>query len=51
MAIDDKINYEKLQHAINKKKPAKISGLSSGKIEKYEHLRDEEYYLPIKFKL
>ena len=33
------------------KKTAKVSGLSSGKIEKYEHLRDEEYYLPIKFKL
>ena len=41
-------NYNML---LIKKKPAKISGLSSGKIEKYEHHRDEEYYLPIKFKL
>ena len=34
MTIDDKIGDEKLQCSINKEK-AKISGLSSGRIDKY----------------
>ena len=37
MTIDDKIRDEKLQYDINRK-AAKISALSSGKIDKYEHL-------------
>ena len=35
MASDDKINYEKLQYDINRE-AAKISALSSRKIDKYE---------------
>ena len=38
MAIDDKIRDEKLQFDINRE-AAKISALSSGKINKYECLR------------
>ena len=38
MAIDDKIRDEKLQCDINRE-AAKISALSSGKINKYECLR------------
>ena len=41
MAIDDKIKDEKLQYNINKE-AAKISALSSGKIDKYEVLTGEE---------
>ena len=41
MTIDDKIRDEKLQYDINKE-AAKISPLSSGKIDKYEYLTDEE---------
>ena len=41
MTIDDKIRDEKLQYDINRE-PAKISGLSSGKIDKYEYLTGEE---------
>ena len=37
MTIDDKIKDEKLQHEINRE-VAKISALSSGKIDKYEYL-------------
>ena len=37
MIIDDKIRDEKLQHNINKE-VAKISALSSEKIDKYEYL-------------
>ena len=37
MTIDDKIRDEKLQHGINRE-AAKISALSSGKIDKYEYL-------------
>ena len=37
MIIDDKIKDEKLQYYINRE-AAKISGLSSGKIDKYEYL-------------
>ena len=41
MIIDDKIRDEKLQYDINRK-AAKISALSSGKIDKYEYLTGEE---------
>ena len=41
MTIYDKIRNEKLQYNINKE-AAKIPGLSSGKIDKYEYLTDEE---------
>ena len=37
MTINDKIRGEKLQHGINKE-AAKISALSSGKIDKYEYV-------------
>ena len=40
-AIDDKIRDEKLQYNINRE-AAKISALSSGKIDKYEYLTIEE---------
>ena len=38
MIIDDKIRDEKLQYNINRE-AAKISALSSGKIDKYEYLK------------
>ena len=41
MAVDDKIRYEKLQCDVNRE-AAKISVLSSGKIDKYEYLTCEE---------
>ena len=41
MTIEDQIKDEKLQYDINRK-AAKISALSSGKIEKYEYLTGEE---------
>ena len=41
MAIGDKIGDEKLQYDINRE-AAKISALSSGKIDKYEYLTGEE---------
>ena len=41
MTIDDKIRDEKRQYDINRK-AAKISALSSGKIDKYEYLTGEE---------
>ena len=41
MAIIDKIRDEKLQQEINRE-AAKISSLSSGKINKYEYLTGEE---------
>ena len=41
MTIDDKIRDEKLQYDINRE-AAKISGLSSGKIDKYQYLKGEE---------
>ena len=41
MTIDDKIRDEKLQDNINRE-AAKISPLSSGKIDKYEYLTGEE---------
>ena len=41
MTIDDTIRDEKLQYNINRE-AAKISALSSGKIDKFEYLTDEE---------
>ena len=41
MTIEDQIRDEKLQYDINRE-AAKISALSSGKIDKYEYLTDEE---------
>ena len=41
MTIDDKIKDEKLQYDINSE-AAKMSALSSGKIDKYEYLTGEE---------
>ena len=43
MAIDDKIRDEKLQHDVNRE-AAKISRLSSRKIDKYECLTGEEIF-------
>ena len=40
MIINDKIRGEKLQYDINRE-AAKISVLSSGKIDKYEYLTGE----------
>ena len=37
MEIDDKISDEKLQYGINRE-AAKISALSSGRIDQYEYL-------------
>ena len=45
MTIDDKIKNEKLQYDINRE-AAKISALSSGKIDKYEYFTDEEILPP-----
>ena len=45
MAIDDKIINEQLQHNINTE-AAKISPLSSGKIDKYEYITGEEILPP-----
>ena len=47
MTIDDKIRDEKLQDHISIE-AAKISALLLGKIDKYEYLTCEEYYLLIK---
>ena len=41
MVIEDKIRDEKLQYDINRQ-AAKISALSSGKIDKHEYLTGEE---------
>ena len=41
MAIEDQVRDEKLQYAINRE-AAKISALSSDKIDKYEYLTGEE---------
>ena len=41
MAVDDKIRYEKLQCDVDRE-AAKMSVLSSGKIDKYEYLTCEE---------
>ena len=45
MTIDDKIRDEKLQCDINREE-TKISALSSGKIDKYEHFPGEEILRP-----
>ena len=44
MTIDDKIKDEKLQYD-NKKEVAKVSALSTGKIDKYDYLTGEEILL------
>ena len=44
MTIKDQIRDEKLQYDINRE-AAKISDLSSGKIDKYEYLTGEEILL------
>ena len=41
MTIDDKIRDEKLQYDINRE-AAKLSALSSSKIDKFKHLTGEE---------
>ena len=41
MTTDDQIRNEKLQYGINRE-AAKISALSSGKIDQYEYLTSEE---------
>ena len=41
MTIENQIRDENLQYDINREAP-KISALSSGKIDKYEYLTDEE---------
>ena len=41
MTIEDQVRDKKLQYDINRE-AAKISALSSGKIDKYEYLTDEE---------
>ena len=41
MTIEDKIKDEKLQYDINRE-AAKVSALSSGKLDKYECLTGEE---------
>ena len=41
MTIDDQIRHENLQYYINRE-AAKISVLSSGKVDKYEYLTGEE---------
>ena len=46
MTIDDKIRDEKLQYNINRE-AAKLSALSSGEINKYEYITDEEKLLLI----
>ena len=46
MTINDQIEDEKLQYDINRE-AAKISPLSSGKINEYEYLTDEEMLLSL----
>ena len=43
MTLEDQIKDEKLQNGINRE-AAKISALSSGKIDNYEYLTGEENY-------
>ena len=45
MTIDDKIKDEKVQYDINRE-IAKMSALSSGKIDKYEYFTSEESIPP-----
>ena len=49
MKIDDKIKNEKLKYFVNRKS-AKISSLSSGKIDKYEFLTGKKFCLLFKGK-
>ena len=49
MTIDDEIRDEKLQYDINRE-AAKISALSSSKINKYKYLTGKKYCLLIKNK-
>ena len=49
MTIVYRIRDEKLQCDINRD-AAKISALSSGKVDKYEYFSGEEIYLTIKIK-
>ena len=49
MTTDDKIRDENFQCDINRE-AAKISALSSGKIDKYEYLTGEKYCLSVKDK-
>ena len=48
MTTDEKIRDGKLQYNINRE-TAKISALSSGKIDKYEYLTGEEILLSNQF--
>ena len=41
MTVEDQIRHKKLQYDINRE-AAKISALSSGKIDQYEYLTGEE---------
>ena len=45
MTIDDKIRDEKLRYGINRE-AAKIAALSSGKIDKYDFLIEEQMIPP-----
>ena len=49
MTTDDQIRDEKLQYDIYRE-AVKISALSSGKVDKYEYLTDEEILSSIKNK-
>ena len=49
MTVDDNIRDEKLQYDTNRE-VAKISALSSGKIDKYEYLKMKKFWLLIKDK-
>ena len=50
MTTDDKIKDEKIQHDITREE-AKLSALSSAKINKYEYLTSEEVlYIPLSAK-
>ena len=50
MAIDDKIEDEKLQYNINRE-AAKILALLSGKIDKYEYFTGEEILLSVQSRI
>ena len=50
MTVDDKIRDEELQYDIDREE-AKISALSSAKIDKYEYLTDEEILPPNQMKI
>ena len=50
MTIDDEIRDEKLQHDINRER-AKISALSSDKIDRYEYLTGGEILPPYQRRL